>query len=42
MARALTDLGEGRTPKDMLDFAEVRDLVGFTDYYEAEKKYADP
>ncbi len=40
MARALTALGEGRTPDDLLDFSEVRDLVGFTDYYEAEKKYA--
>ena len=41
MARALTDLGEGRTPDGMLDFAEVREMVGFTDYYEAEKKYAE-
>jgi 2-methylisocitrate lyase-like PEP mutase family enzyme len=40
MARALAALGAGRMPDDLLDFAEIRDLVGFTDYYEAEQKYA--
>ena len=40
MARALAALGAGRMPDDLLDFAEIRDLVGFTDYYVAEKKYA--
>ena len=40
MDRALAALKEGRTPEDLLDFAEVRDVVGFPDYYDAERKYA--
>ena len=31
---------EGRTPPGLSDFAHLRDIVGFPDYYEAEKKYA--
>jgi 2-methylisocitrate lyase-like PEP mutase family enzyme len=40
MGDALAALGEGRTSDGLLDFAEIRDVVGFTDYYQAEKKYA--
>jgi 2-methylisocitrate lyase-like PEP mutase family enzyme len=40
MNRALGALKEGQTPEDLLDFAEVRDVVGFPDYYDAERKYA--
>lgn len=40
MDRALAALKEGRTPANLLDFAEVRDVVGFPDYYDAERKYA--
>ena len=28
-----------KTEKHILDFAELRDVVGFTEYYEAEDKY---
>ncbi len=41
MNRALGALKEGRSPEDLLDFAELRDVVGFPDYYDAERKYAD-
>ena len=40
MISALAALADGRSPEALLDFADVRELVGFTDYYEAEKKYA--
>lgn len=39
MERAADALKEGRTPEQLTDFAHLRDVVGFTDYYEAEKKY---
>lgn len=39
MERAADALREGRTPEQLTDFAHLRDVVGFTDYYEAEKKY---
>ncbi len=40
MENALVALKEGRTPDPLSDFAHLRDIVGFPDYYEAEKKYA--
>ena len=40
MERAADALRDGRTPDQLTDFAHIRDVVGFTDYYEAEKKYA--
>jgi 2-methylisocitrate lyase-like PEP mutase family enzyme len=40
MEAALVALREGRTPDTLSDFAHLRDIVGFNDYYEAEKKYA--
>ncbi len=40
MAQALTDLYQGIHPDGLADFSELRDVVGFPDYYEAEKKYA--
>jgi len=40
MERALADLGAGRTPDDLVTFAHLREVVGFDDYYEAEKRYA--
>ena len=40
MERALTARAEGRTPEDLLDFAAVREVVGFPAYYDAEQKYA--
>jgi len=40
MQRALGALKDGRMPDSLLDFAEIRDIVGFPDYYDAEKKYA--
>ena len=40
MAGALRALAEGRTPDGMLSFAELRDIVGFNDYYAAEERYA--
>jgi 2-methylisocitrate lyase-like PEP mutase family enzyme len=40
MEKALVALKAGRTPGGLSDFAHLRDIVGFNDYYEAEKKYA--
>ncbi|MDA1323626.1 MAG: isocitrate lyase/PEP mutase family protein [Proteobacteria bacterium] len=40
MENALAALKEGRPPAPLSDFAHLRDIVGFPDYYEAEKKYA--
>ncbi len=40
MNHALAALKDGRVPEQLLDFAEVRDVVGFPDYYAAEQKYA--
>jgi hypothetical protein len=37
---ALSDLKQAKkTEKHILDFKELRDVVGFTEYYEAEAKY---
>jgi len=40
MERAAVALREERPPEQLTAFAHIRDVVGFTDYYEAEKKYA--
>jgi 2-methylisocitrate lyase-like PEP mutase family enzyme len=40
MERALEALKAGSPPDTLSDFAHLRDVVGFNDYYEAEKKYA--
>jgi len=40
MVQALSDMYQGKHPDALADFAELRDVVGFSDYYEAEKKYA--
>ncbi|MBA5779034.1 isocitrate lyase/PEP mutase family protein [Stappia sp. F7233] len=42
MRDALAAMAEGRHPDELLlDFAELRDRVGFNAYYEAEQRYAD-
>jgi 2-methylisocitrate lyase-like PEP mutase family enzyme len=40
MEAALQSLKSGKTPEGLAEFAHLRDVVGFNDYYEAEKKYA--
>ena len=40
MENALAAIKAGRIPDTLSDFAHLRDIVGFPDYYEAEKKYA--
>jgi 2-methylisocitrate lyase-like PEP mutase family enzyme len=40
MQGALSDIAAGRRPGGLVSFAEIRDIVGFTDYAEAEKRYA--
>ncbi|MDX1514331.1 MAG: isocitrate lyase/PEP mutase family protein [Gammaproteobacteria bacterium] len=40
MADALSGMAGGRHPVALADFVELREVVGFPDYYEAEKKYA--
>ena len=40
MEQALASLAAGETPRDAAEFAHLRDLVGFPEYYEAEKRYA--
>ncbi len=40
MEKALAALKDGRHPDNLAEFAHLRDIVGFPDYYEAEKKYA--
>lgn len=40
MAEALDGMSRGTHPDALADFAELREVVGFPDYYEAEKKYA--
>jgi 2-methylisocitrate lyase-like PEP mutase family enzyme len=41
METALASLKEGKTPDALADFSHLREVVGFDEYYEAEKKYAD-
>ncbi len=40
MERALASLHSGKQPEALADFAELREVVGFPEYYESEKKYA--
>lgn len=40
MTDALADMARGTRSARLADFAELRELVGFPEYYEAEKKYA--
>lgn len=40
MTRALADMAQGARPQALADFAELREIVGFPEYYDAEKKYA--
>jgi len=40
MENALASLGAGKTPKGLSEFAHLRNVVGFDDYYEAEKRYS--
>lgn len=39
MAMALKDLKAGERPQGLMPFTEVREIVGFDDYYEEEKNY---
>lgn len=39
MQEALTALQNGQHPQRLLDFAALRQLVGFPEYYEAEQRY---
>ncbi len=40
MEQALAALAAGRMPDNAAQFAHLRDIVGFPEYYEAEKRYA--
>ena len=40
MEGVLANLKAGKTPEGQITFPELRDIVGFPEYYEAEKKYA--
>jgi 2-methylisocitrate lyase-like PEP mutase family enzyme len=40
MEQTLAALAAGQTPDNAAEFAHLRDIVGFPDYYEAEKRYA--
>ena len=40
MAEALAALKAGRHPEGLLSFAELREQVGFEDYYAEEARYA--
>jgi 2-methylisocitrate lyase-like PEP mutase family enzyme len=37
--RALADLKAGRHPQDLTSFAHLREIVGFPDYFDAERRY---
>jgi len=41
MNQALENLKEGREVQGLLPFAEIRDIVGFNDYYSEEERYKD-
>ncbi|MFN3075402.1 MAG: oxaloacetate decarboxylase [Alphaproteobacteria bacterium] len=41
MQEALSALARGETPGDLLDFAEIRDIVGFSRYYAEEERYSE-
>jgi 2-methylisocitrate lyase-like PEP mutase family enzyme len=40
MEQALAALAAGQSPDNAAEFAHLRDIVGFPDYYEAETRYA--
>ncbi|MCH8238254.1 MAG: hypothetical protein IIC06_08790 [Proteobacteria bacterium] len=40
MEDALSSMRGGKHPDALAEFAHLRDVVGFPDYYETEKKYA--
>lgn len=40
MQQALEALAQGKTPAGLMDFADVRDIVGFSSYYAEEGRYA--
>ncbi len=40
VANALSDLKAGKHPEDIMDFPELRQRVGFDDYYKMEARYA--
>jgi 2-methylisocitrate lyase-like PEP mutase family enzyme len=40
MEQALAALAAGQTPNNAAEFAHLRDIVGFPEYYEAETRYA--
>ncbi|MCG8618912.1 MAG: isocitrate lyase/phosphoenolpyruvate mutase family protein, partial [Desulfobacterales bacterium] len=40
MVNALADLKKGKHPEDIMDFPELRQRVGFDDYYKMEARYA--
>ncbi|MCK6624097.1 MAG: isocitrate lyase/PEP mutase family protein [Anaerolineae bacterium] len=42
MQEALTSLKAGQHPERLLEFATLREIVGFPAYYEAERRYAAP
>ncbi|MBE7473916.1 MAG: carboxyvinyl-carboxyphosphonate phosphorylmutase [Anaerolineae bacterium] len=42
MQEALTSLKAGQHPERLLEFATLREIVGFPAYYEAEQRYAAP
>ncbi len=39
MAGALKELQAGKSPQGLMSFKEVRQVIGFNDYYDVEKKY---
>ena len=40
MEDALSSMQSGKHPEALAEFAHLRDVIGFPDYYETEKKYA--
>ncbi|MCG8512357.1 MAG: isocitrate lyase/PEP mutase family protein [Rhodospirillales bacterium] len=38
--RALKSLAEGKSPEELATFADLQDVVGFPEYFEAEKRYS--
>jgi 2-methylisocitrate lyase-like PEP mutase family enzyme len=41
MQKALAELKNESHPDALLDFADLQEIVGFNDYYEEERRYAD-
>ena len=42
MELALAELADGRHPDSLIkDFADLREVVGFEDYYAAQERYKD-